>query len=536
MWRNAVECIVEVTGASLQQTVAQIISAMDGDTMYRAQNVLTELKQTLRGQAIANPINTIPELLDRLDRVLNKVGETDRAKLRLETLKQRPYETTADYFQECSNLWARANQGSANRPEGQLISSFLGGLLDGTIARLARMRVRESPGLSANKVCNLVLSYEIGLREQDIEEKKKNDSTNHELMRNFDEAHRRELQALKFRNHQAGEPMEIDTMQTAPRRRSVADLNAIQPSRSTGPKTAAMEVPSNPPTEERGPFGLNTAEVEHLLHHWAITHGGYEVKKRDSEEEKKPAVEDVPPQAVEGSQAVASVQLRNPLRPWNGVDRDVWTWRNEVIHSLSVTGGSERQKCGWVVELITGPVREPINHIINDVYMSNNPTVLGKPAVEIKDSVQLLDLIADTLSDVGTVSDARVTFVMRFQGPSESSKEFFYKLRNLWTKAYGGAKTAHKELVGQFFKGLRNEAASIATRKLVLDRPGMTPEDVQKNVEHYETAERLHRAESRPHASSRTTRPPSSDVGAVGEHRIYAPCTPRANIAFVTAG
>ncbi|QQP54525.1 Uncharacterized protein FKW44_007393 [Caligus rogercresseyi] len=293
------------------------------------------------------------------------------------------------------------------------------------------------------------------------------------------------------------------------------------------PEAAAMEVPSNPPTEERGPFGLNTAEVEHLLHHWAITHGGYEVKKRDSEEEKKPAVEDVPPQAVEGSQAVASVQLRNPLRPWNGVDRDVWTWRNEVIHSLSVTGGSERQKCGWVVELITGPVREPINHIINDVYMSNNPTVLGKPAVEIKDSVQLLDLIADTLSDVGTVSDARVTFVMRFQGPSESSKEFFYKLRNLWTKAYGGAKTAHKELVGQFFKGLRNEAASIATRKLVLDRPGMTPEDVQKNVEHYETAERLHRAESRPHASSRTTRPPSSDVGAVGGAPDICPMHPK---------
>ncbi|QQP54533.1 Hypothetical protein FKW44_007394 [Caligus rogercresseyi] len=201
---------------------------------------------------IANPINTIPELLDRLDRVLNKVGETDRAKLRLETLKQRPYETTADYFQECSNLWARANQGSANRPEGQLISSFLGGLLDGTIARLARMRVRESPGLSANKVCNLVLSYEIGLREQDIEEKKKNDSTNHELMRNFDEAHRRELQALKFRNHQAGEPMEIDTMQTAPRRRSVADLNAIQPSRSTGPKSkhCAIHGPAAHSTED----------------------------------------------------------------------------------------------------------------------------------------------------------------------------------------------------------------------------------------------------------------------------------------------
>ncbi|QQP31491.1 Hypothetical protein FKW44_025106, partial [Caligus rogercresseyi] len=48
------------------------------------------------------------------------------------------------------------------------------------------------------------------------------------------------------------------------------------------PEAAAMEVP----TEERGPFGLNTAEVEHLLHHWAITHGGYEVKKRDTEEER----------------------------------------------------------------------------------------------------------------------------------------------------------------------------------------------------------------------------------------------------------
>ncbi|QQP34943.1 Hypothetical protein FKW44_023006 [Caligus rogercresseyi] len=125
--------------------------------------------------------------------------------------------------------------------------------------------------------------------------------------------------------------------------------------------------------------------------------------------------------------------------------------------------------------------------------MSNNPTVLGKPAVEIRNSVQLLDLIADTLSDVGTVSDARANFILRFQGPSESSKENFYKLRNLWTKAYGGAKTAHKELVGQFLKGLRNEAASIATRKLVLDNPGMTPEDVQKNIEHFETAERLHR-------------------------------------------
>ncbi|QQP31498.1 Hypothetical protein FKW44_025113 [Caligus rogercresseyi] len=36
MWRNAVECIIEVTGASIQQVVAQIISAMDGGTMYRA--------------------------------------------------------------------------------------------------------------------------------------------------------------------------------------------------------------------------------------------------------------------------------------------------------------------------------------------------------------------------------------------------------------------------------------------------------------------------------------------------------------------
>ncbi|QQP55660.1 Hypothetical protein FKW44_000074 [Caligus rogercresseyi] len=92
----------------------------------------------------------------------------------------------------------------------------------------------------------------------------------------------------------------------------------------------------------------------------------------------------------------------------------------------------------------------------------------------------MLNLIADTLSDVGTVSDARATFILRFQGPSESSKEYFYKLRNLWTKAYGGSKKAHKELVSQFLKGLRNEAASIATWKLVLDNPGMTPEDVQK--------------------------------------------------------
>ncbi|QQP35751.1 Hypothetical protein FKW44_024062 [Caligus rogercresseyi] len=194
--------------------------------------------------------------------------------------------------------------------------------------------------------------------------------------------------------------------------------------------------------------GLSSAEIEHFLHHWGITHDGYELKKRDSDEEKKPSVEAITPQTVEGSQAAASVELRNPLRPWNGVDRDVWTWRNEVIHSLSVTGGSERQKCGWVVELITGPVREPINHIINDVYRSTNPTVLGKPAVQIKDGVQVLDLIADTLSDVRTVSDARANFI-----------EYFYKLRNLWTKAYGGAKTAHIELVGQFLKGLRNEAA-----------------------------------------------------------------------------
>ncbi|QQP40427.1 Hypothetical protein FKW44_014456, partial [Caligus rogercresseyi] len=191
--------------------------------------------------------------------------------------------------------------------------------------------------------------------------------------------------------------------------------------------------------------GLSSAEIEHLLHHWGITHGGYELKKRDSDEEKKPAVEAITPQTVEGSQAAASVELRNPLRPWDGVDRDVWTWRNEVIHSLSVTGGTERQKCCWVVELITGPVREPINHIINDVYMSNNPTVLGKPAVQIKDSVQLMDLIAD----------------------------------------------------------------------------------VQKNIEHFETAERLHRAESRPHASSRTTRPPSSDVGAVGGAPDICPMHPK---------
>ncbi|QQP31493.1 Hypothetical protein FKW44_025108 [Caligus rogercresseyi] len=223
MWRNAVECIIEVTGATIQQVVAHIISAMDGDTMYRAQTVLSDFKMTLRGQPVAEPINTIGDILNRMDRVLNKVGETDRAKLCLETLKQRPYETTADYFQECSNLWARANQGSVNRPEGQLISSFLGGLIDGTIARLARMRVREAPGTSANEVCNLVLSYEIGLREQDIEEKKKNDSTNHELMRNFDEVHRKELQALKFRNHQAGEPMDVDAIAAASRRRSIAD-------------------------------------------------------------------------------------------------------------------------------------------------------------------------------------------------------------------------------------------------------------------------------------------------------------------------
>ncbi|QQP34939.1 Hypothetical protein FKW44_023002 [Caligus rogercresseyi] len=45
MWRNAVECIIEVTGATIQQVVAQIISAMDGDTMYRAQNVLSDFKR-----------------------------------------------------------------------------------------------------------------------------------------------------------------------------------------------------------------------------------------------------------------------------------------------------------------------------------------------------------------------------------------------------------------------------------------------------------------------------------------------------------
>ncbi|QQP55334.1 Hypothetical protein FKW44_008478 [Caligus rogercresseyi] len=50
MWRNAVECIIEVTGASIQQVVAQIISTMDGDTMYRAQNVLSDFQKTLRGQ------------------------------------------------------------------------------------------------------------------------------------------------------------------------------------------------------------------------------------------------------------------------------------------------------------------------------------------------------------------------------------------------------------------------------------------------------------------------------------------------------
>ncbi|QQP55333.1 Hypothetical protein FKW44_008477 [Caligus rogercresseyi] len=55
------------------------------------------------------------------------------------------------------------------------------------------MRVLEAPGISANEGVNLVLSYEIGLQEKDIEEKKKNDSTNHELVKNFDEVRRREL-------------------------------------------------------------------------------------------------------------------------------------------------------------------------------------------------------------------------------------------------------------------------------------------------------------------------------------------------------
>ncbi|QQP39556.1 Hypothetical protein FKW44_014029 [Caligus rogercresseyi] len=132
---------------------------MDGDTIYRAQNVLSDFKKTLRGQSPVDPINTIDDFLDRMDCVINKVGEKDRAKLRLDTLKQRPYETTADYFQECCNLW-------------------------------------------------------------DIEEKKKNDSTNHELMKNFDELLQRELQALKFRNLQADEPMDVDAMTAASRRRS----------------------------------------------------------------------------------------------------------------------------------------------------------------------------------------------------------------------------------------------------------------------------------------------------------------------------
>ncbi|QQP34942.1 Hypothetical protein FKW44_023005 [Caligus rogercresseyi] len=76
--------------------------------MYRAQNVLSDFKMTLRGQIVADPINTIGDFLDRMDRVLNKVGETDRAKLRLETLKQRPTRPPPTTFKNTSNLWARA--------------------------------------------------------------------------------------------------------------------------------------------------------------------------------------------------------------------------------------------------------------------------------------------------------------------------------------------------------------------------------------------------------------------------------------------
>eukprot|EP00096_Caligus_rogercresseyi_P006644 TRINITY_DN2328_c0_g2_i3.p1 TRINITY_DN2328_c0_g2~~TRINITY_DN2328_c0_g2_i3.p1 ORF type:complete len:165 (-),score=15.98 TRINITY_DN2328_c0_g2_i3:43-537(-) len=141
---------------------------MDGDTMYRAQTVLSDFKMTLRGQPVAEPINTIGDILNRMDRVLNKVGETDRAKLRLETLKQRPYETTADYFQEYSNLWARANQGSVNRSEGQLISSFLGQFLKGLKNEAASIATRklvlDNPGMTPEDVQKNIEHFETAER------------------------------------------------------------------------------------------------------------------------------------------------------------------------------------------------------------------------------------------------------------------------------------------------------------------------------------------------------------------------------------
>ncbi|QQP54539.1 Hypothetical protein FKW44_007400 [Caligus rogercresseyi] len=68
-------------------------------------------------------------------------------------------------------------------------------------------------------------------------------------MRNFDEVHRKELQALKFRNHQAGEPMDVDAIAAASRRRSIADLNAIQTCRT---KAQALCYPWSCRTLDRG--------------------------------------------------------------------------------------------------------------------------------------------------------------------------------------------------------------------------------------------------------------------------------------------
>ncbi|QQP48909.1 Hypothetical protein FKW44_009380, partial [Caligus rogercresseyi] len=246
VWRNIVECMLGICENTFLQNVFLIIGAMDEATHYRAQNIVSDVYKTAKDLGPSESINNLTEFFDRLDRTLNKVGETDRARMKLESIRQRKHESLADYYQECYNLWVRSTKGMMNPPESPLINYFISGLENRTVAYLARIKIRESSTrLEANQAYRIVCNIDLSIKEEDLEFKKKAGTSNRDLIEDLRLEKQRELQALHCRQD---EPMEIDSLRQATGSTSSNQTNNAR--QSTTKKSCLIHPDAGHSTEE----------------------------------------------------------------------------------------------------------------------------------------------------------------------------------------------------------------------------------------------------------------------------------------------
>ncbi|QQP36164.1 Hypothetical protein FKW44_021171, partial [Caligus rogercresseyi] len=223
-------------GAKQSPNSPQLRTSLFGGTSWNAcsgYNIVSDVYKTAKDLGPSESINKLTEFFDRLDRTLNKVGETDRARMKLESIRQRKHESLADYYQECYNLLVRSTKGMMNPPESPLINYFI--------------KSRFANPLHDWRPINLqnCMQYRLSIKEEDLEFKKKAGTSNRDLIEDLRLEKQRELQALHYRQD---EPMEIDSLRQATGSTSSNQTNNAR--QSTTKKSCLIHPDAGHSTEE----------------------------------------------------------------------------------------------------------------------------------------------------------------------------------------------------------------------------------------------------------------------------------------------